>query len=436
MTPINRHTGLRRLVHRCRLLRAVGQVVLRRQRRWSGRRWPDQKLDYLQELGITAVWLLPFYPSPWRDDGYDVADYRDIHPALGTINDFRAFVSAAHDRGLRVASEMVINHTSDAHPWFQAAREAPPGSPLRDFYTWSDSDRRFSGANVQYGDVKRSNWTWDPVAKAYYWHRFYPHQPDLNYENPEVWREMMKVLRFWLDQGVDGLCLNGAAYLFKAEGTSCEHLPATHATLMKMRQKMEADYPGRMIQAGVSAWPGDAATYFGDGDECHMVPNLALAPRLLLAVRQQDRHPVTDLLRQTPDPPPGCQWVTLLRNHDELTLSLATDEERDYMFREYAADPLARLHAGIRRRLAPLLDNDRRRIELLFGLLFALPGAPVIYYGDEFGMGDNVFLGGRAGVRTPMPWASERNAGFSTADPARLFVSPVADPVRVPGRQR
>jgi maltose alpha-D-glucosyltransferase / alpha-amylase len=388
-----------------------------------------RRLDYLQELGITAVWLLPFFPSPLRDDGYDVADYRDVHPALGTIADFRAFVDAARRRGIKVAAEMVINHTSDQHPWFQAAREAPAGSPLREFYVWSDSDQRFRDAHVQYGDVKRSNWTWDPVARAYYWHRFFPHQPDLNYDNPQVRSEVMKVLRFWLDQGVDGLCLNGAAYLVEADGTACEHLTATHAVLKAMRLKLAADYPGRMIQAGVSAWPADAASYFGTGDECHMAPNLALAQRLFLALRQEDRHAVTNLLRQTPAPPPGCQWVTLLRNHDELTLTLATDEERDYMFREYAADPRARLHVGIRRRLAPLVDNDRRRIELLFGLLFGLPGAPVIYYGDELGMGDNVLLGGRAGVRTPMPWGPDRNAGFSSADSAHLFAPPVADPV-------
>ena len=388
-----------------------------------------RKLDYLHELGVTALWLLPFHPSPLRDDGYDVADYRGVHPALGTMDDFRAFVRAAHDRGIRVAAEMVVNHTSDRHPWFEAARAAPPGSPLRGFYIWSDSDRWYREAAVQYADVKRSNWTWDPVARAYYWHRFYDHQPDLNYDNPLVRSEVLKVLRFWLDQGVDGLCLNGAAYLVERDGTTCEHLPETHAVLREFRRELEGAFPGRMIQAGVCAWPADAAGYFGRGDECHMTPNLALAQRLFLAVRQEDRHPIADVLRQTPDPPAGCQWVTLLRNHDELTLSLATDEERDYMFREYAADPQMRVHAGIRRRLAPLLDNDRRRIELLFGLLFGLPGAPVIYYGDELGMGDNVILGGRAGVRTPMQWTGDRNAGFSSADPARLFAPPIQDPV-------
>jgi maltose alpha-D-glucosyltransferase/alpha-amylase len=388
-----------------------------------------RKLDYLQELGVTCLWLLPFYPSPLRDDGYDVSDYRAIHPAYGTMQDFQAFVRAAKDRGLRVAAEMVINHTSDQHPWFLAAREAPPGSPLRDFYVWSDTDRKFAEADVLYADAKRGNWTWDPVARAYYWHRFFAHQPDLNYDNPAVRAEVLKVLRFWGDQGIDGLCLNGVSYLFEREGTRCADLPPTHDLLREFRRELGAAYPGRMLQAGVSAWPAEAARYFGDGGECQMVPNLPLALRLFLALRQEDRHPVEDLLRQAPAPPAGCQWVTLLRNHDELTLGLATDEERDYMYGEFAADPRARLHAGILRRLAPLLDNSRRRLELMFGLLFALPGAPLIYYGDEIGMGDNVYLGGRYAVRTPMQWSAERNAGFSTADFARLYAPPVMGPV-------
>jgi maltose alpha-D-glucosyltransferase/alpha-amylase len=386
-------------------------------------------LDYLHELGVTCVWLLPFSPSPWRDDGYDVSDYRAVHSLYGTLHDFQTFLAEAHRRGLRVTAEMVINHTSNQHPWFQAARTAPPGSPLRDFYLWSDTANEFREAEVLFGDVKRSNWTWDPVARAYYWHRFFDHQPDLNYGNPLVRSEMLKVMRFWLDQGVDGLCLNGAAYLFKREGTRCEHLPETHALLKEMRRELESAYPGRMLQAGVSAWPADVRTYFGDGDECDMAPNLALAQRLFLAVRQEERHPIADILRQTPAPPPGCQWVLLLRNHDEMTLSLATDEERDYMFREYAADPRMRLYAGINRRLAPLVDNNRRRIELLFGLLFSLPGAPVVYYGDEIGMGDNIYLGGRGGVRTPMQWSADRNAGFSAADFARLYAPPIMDPL-------
>ncbi len=387
-----------------------------------------RKLDYLQELGVTCVWLLPFYPSPLRDDGYDVSDYRGMHPAYGTMHDFRTFVREARDRGLRVAAEMVINHTSDRHPWFLAAREAPPGSPLRDFYVWSDTDRKYAEAEVLYADAKRSNWTWDAVAGAYYWHRFFAHQPDLNYDNPAVRAEVLKVLRFWADQGVDGLCLNGVSYLFERPGTRCADLPETHALLRDYCRELAA-WPDRMLQAGVSAWPPDAARYFGDGDECQMAPNLPLAPRLFLALRQEDRHPVADILRHTPRPPDGCQWVTLVRNHDELTLALATDEERDYMYAEYAADPRARLHAGILRRLAPLLDNSRPRLELMFGLLFALPGAPVIYYGDEIGMGDNVYLGGRAAVRTPMQWSGGGNAGFSEADAARLYAPPVAGPV-------
>ncbi len=385
------------------------------------------RLDYLQGLGVTCLWLLPFYPSPLQDDGYDVSDYRGVHPAYGTMQDFRAFIAEAKRRGLRVAAEVVVNHTSDQHPWFLAAREAPPGSPPRDFYVWSDTDKKYAEADVLYADAKRSNWTWDPVARAFYWHRFFAHQPDLNYDNPAVRAEMLKVLRFWADQGIDGLCLNGVSYLFEREGTRCAHLPETHDLLREFRRGVGSAEV--MIQAGVSAWPAEAAAYFGAGDECQAVPNLPLALRLFLALRQEDRHPVEDLLRQTPAPPDGCQWVTLLRNHDELTLGLATDEERDYMHAEFAADPRARLHAGILRRLAPLLDNCRRRQELMFGLLFSLPGAPVVYYGDEIGMGDNVYLGGRNAVRTPMQWSAEQNAGFSSADFASLYAPPVMGPV-------
>lgn len=383
-----------------------------------------QKLDHLQDLGVSCVWLLPFFPSPLLDDGYDVADYRDVHPSYGTIQDFQTFLNEAHRRNIRVAAEMVINHTSDQHPWFQAARSAPSGSPLRDFYYWRDRADGF--CNV--ADNKR-HWAWDNIAGAFYWHRFFPHQPDLNYDHPQVREEMLKVLRFWLDLGVDGLCLNGASFLIEREGTDCEHLPETHSILKEMRRELQGAYPQAMLQAGVNAWPGEVRSYFGDGDECHMAPNLALAQRLFLAVRQEDRHPLTDLLRQTPALPPHCQWITLLRNHDELTLALATDEERDYMYREYAGDPRMRLHGGIRRRLAPLVENNRRRIELLFGLLFSLPGAPVLYYGDEIGMGDNVFLGGRNGVRTPMQWSSDRNAGFSRSDFAHLYAPPIMDPL-------
>jgi maltose alpha-D-glucosyltransferase/alpha-amylase len=383
------------------------------------------KLDYLTELGVSCLWLLPFQPSPLLDDGYDVADYRAVHPRHGRAEDFRAFVAAAHERGLRVAAEMAVNHTSTAHPWFQAARAAPPGSPLRDYYHWSDSPERFAGAAPD----GRPHWSWDDAARTYYWHRFADHQPDLNYDNPLVREEMLRVLRFWLQMGVDGLCLNGASYLVERDGTPCENLPQTHAVLRDYRRRLEANYPGRMIQAGMNQWPPAAAAYFGDGDECHLAPNVPLAQRLFLALRQEDRHPLEDILHHTPAPPPGCQWVTLLRNHDELTLTLATDDERDYMHREYAADPRLRARQGILRRLAPLLDNSRPRIELLFGLLFSLPGAPVIYYGDEIGMGDNPFLGDRNAVRTPMQWSADRNAGFSSADFARLYAPPVMDPV-------
>ena len=382
-----------------------------------------QKLDYIADLGATCVWLLPFYPSPLKDDGYDVTDYRAVHPAYGTLDDFRCFVREAHNRGLRIAAEMVINHTSDQHPWFQAARNAPAGSPLREFYVWSNSPQEFREAE------SRSNWTWDDAAQAFYWHRFDSHQPDLNYDNPQVRDEVLKILRFWADLGIDGLCLNGAAYLVEREGSCCEHLPETHDVLRWLRSELAAEHPEVVIQGGMNAWPADAVTYFGDGDECHLAPNLALAQRMFLALRQENRQPIEDILRQTPIPPDGCQWVTLLRNHDELTLSLATDEERDYLFREYAADASARLNAGILRRLAPLMDNSRRRIELLYGLLFSLPGAPVIYYGDEIGMGDNTFAGGRNAVRTPMQWTADRNAGFSSADFARLYCPPVMDPL-------
>ncbi|MBX9681814.1 MAG: maltose alpha-D-glucosyltransferase [Gemmataceae bacterium] len=387
-----------------------------------------RKLDYIQELGVDCLWLLPFFPSPLRDDGYDVADYRDIHPSYGTIDDFRHFMKACGERGLRVAAEMAMNHTSDQHPWFQASRSAPEGSTRRDYYVWRDKPDHFREANVHFGDAKRSNWSWDPAARAYYWHRFFDHQPELNYDQLQVREEILRVLRFWRELGVDGLCLNGVSYLVERDGTACEHLPETHAVLREFRQALDAS-PGFMLQAGVNAWPADTLPYFGEGTECNAAPHLALAQRLFQAVRQEDRHPVVEILRQTPALPQGCQWITLLRNHDELTLALATDEERDYMFREYAADPRMRIHGGIRRRLAPLADNNRRRIELLFGLLFALPGSPMLYYGDEIGMGDNLFLPGRTGVRTPMQWSPDRNAGFSTADAAQLFAPPVADPV-------
>ena len=385
-----------------------------------------EKLDYLVDLGASCLWLHPFFTSPLHDDGYDVTDYRAVHPSLGTIDDLRRLLQEAKNRQLRVVAEMVINHTSDEHPWFQAARTAPPDSTLRNFYVWREKPDG-SWGSPSGGEGGNARWTWDDEAEAFYWHRFAPHQPDLNYDNPAVREEVLNVLRFWASLGVDGLCLNGASFLVEREGTRGEHLPETHEVLRYFREKLSSEYPDVMLQAGVNAWPTEAHRYFGNGDECQMAPQLALAQRMFLALRQENREPLVELLRKTPDPPAGCQWVTLLRNHDELTLSLATDEERDYLFREYACDPSMRWRSGILRRLAPLVDNGRRRIELLFSLLFSVPGSPMIYYGDEMGMGDNVFLGGRAGIRTPMQWASDRNAGFSTADFARLYAPPVMD---------
>jgi maltose alpha-D-glucosyltransferase/alpha-amylase len=387
------------------------------------------KLDYICDLGADCIWLLPFFPSPLCDDGYDVTDYRAVHPLFGTIDDFQRFLMAAHGRGLRVAAEMVINHTSVDHPWFQAARVAPAGSELRNFYQWSNSPRPGCNSRDSAARGHSACWSWDDAAKAFYWHRFTPYQPDLNYDNPAVQAEMLKVLRFWATLGIDGLCLNGVAYLAERPGAAPPDARQTHAVLKQFRRDLLRDYPHLMLQAGLNAWPSQAAAYFGDGDECHMTPHLPLATRLFLALKQEDRQPLVDILRQTPAPSTGCQWVTLLRNHDELTLALATDEERDYLFQEYAAEASMRLYGGICRRLAPLVDNNRRRIELLFSLLFALPGAPVIYYGDELGMGDNVFLGGRNAVRTPMQWSADRNGGFSRADFARLVLPPVTHPV-------
>jgi len=387
------------------------------------------KLDYLQDLGVTCLWLLPFYPSPLRDDGYDIADYRGVHPSYGTRRDFRNVVREAHRRGIRVVIELVINHTSDQHPWFQAARRAPAGSSKRNFYVWSDNEQTYSGARIIFKDYEKSNWTWDPVAKAYYWHRFFSHQPDLNFDNPTVRRAIMKVMRFWLDMGVDGLRLDAIPYLIERDGTNCENLPETHAILKEMRRELDARYKDRMFLAEANQWPADVRPYFGDGDECHMAFHFPLMPRIFMALRQEDRHPITDILKQTPEIPESCQWAIFLRNHDELTLEMVTDQERDYMYHEYAGDPLMRLNLGIRRRLAPLLNNSRRRLELLYSLLFSFPGTPVIYYGDEIGMGDNFYLGDRNGVRTPMQWSSDRNAGFSRADFARLFCPPIMDSV-------
>jgi maltose alpha-D-glucosyltransferase/alpha-amylase len=388
-----------------------------------------QRLDYLQDLGVTALWLLPFYPSPQRDDGYDIADYCNVHPPYGTLRDFRRFVREAHRRGMRVITELVVNHTSDQHPWFQRARQALPGSPERDFYVWSDTDKKYHGARIIFTDSERSNWEWDPVAKAYYWHRFFHHQPDLNYDNPRVLREIIKVLRFWLDLGVDGLRLDAVPYLIEREGTNCENLLETHAILKRLRREVDQNYCDRMLLAESNQWPTDVRPYFGDGDECHMAFHFPLMPRIFMAVRQEDRHPITDILRQTPAIPDNCQWALFLRNHDELTLEMVTDSERDYMYKEYAADPKMRVNIGIRRRLAPLMDYSRRRIELLHSLLFSLPGAPVIYYGDEIGMGDNIYLGDRNGVRTPMQWTGDRNGGFSRAEPAKLYHPVIMDPI-------
>jgi maltose alpha-D-glucosyltransferase/alpha-amylase len=387
------------------------------------------RLDYLQRLGVNAVWLLPFYPSPLRDDGYDIADYENIHPSYGTLQDFDRFVEEAHARGIRVITELVVNHTSDQHPWFQAARRAPAGSRERDFYVWSDTNQRYGGARIIFTDSETSNWSWDDTAKAYYWHRFFHHQPDLNFDNPCVFEAVARTMRFWIDRGVDGLRLDAVPYLIEREGTICENLEETHAVLRRLRRAMDERYPDRMLIAEANQWPADVRPYFGDGDECHMAFNFPLMPRMFMAIRQEDRHPITEILRQTPDIPETCQWGLFLRNHDELTLEMVTDEERDYMYQAYAADPRMRINVGIRRRLAPLVENSRRRIELLTSLLFSLPGTPVIYYGDELGMGDNIYLGDRNGVRTPMQWTGDRNAGFSRSDPARLFAPVIMDPV-------
>jgi maltose alpha-D-glucosyltransferase/alpha-amylase len=387
------------------------------------------RLPYLKSLGVSCIWLLPFYPSPLRDDGYDIAHYEGVHPSYGTLKDFRTFLRAAHEHDLHVVTELVINHTSDQHPWFQAARRAPAGSRKRDFYVWSDTNRRYEGTRIIFTDTETSNWAWDPVAGAYFWHRFFHHQPDLNFDNPHVRRAVLKVMRFWLDMGVDGLRLDAVPYLIEREGTTCENLPETHAVLRELRAALDAHYGGRMLLAEANQWPGDVCAYFGAGDECHMAFNFPLMPRIYMALRQEDAHPIADIVNQTPDIPDGCQWALFLRNHDELTLEMVTDEERDYLYQAYAADPQMRINVGIRRRLAPLMENNRQRIELLNSLLFSLPGTPVIYYGDEIGMGDNIYLGDRNGVRTPMQWTPDRNAGFSRADPARLFAPVIMDPV-------
>jgi maltose alpha-D-glucosyltransferase/alpha-amylase len=387
-----------------------------------------RKLDYIANLGVTAVWLMPFYPSPLRDDGYDIADYTNVHPDYGTRRDFRAFVRAAHKRGLRVITELVINHTSDQHPWFVESRSSAT-NPREDWYVWSADDKRFADARIIFNDTEASNWAWDNTRQAYYWHRFFSHQPDLNYDNPAVLRAVIRVMRFWLEMGVDGLRLDAVPYLVEREGTSGENLPETHAVLRKLRAAMDEKYPGRMLLAEANQWPDDVRPYFGAGDECHMAFHFPLMPRIWIALRKEDRSPIVDIIERTPAIPDTAQWALFLRNHDELTLEMVTADERDYMWTEYAADLRARINMGIRRRLAPLVENSRGRLELLNALLLSMPGTPVIYYGDEIGMGDNLYLGDRNGVRTPMQWTPDRNAGFSGADAAALYSPLIVDPV-------
>jgi maltose alpha-D-glucosyltransferase / alpha-amylase len=385
-----------------------------------------EKLDYLQWLGIDCVWLLPMYPSPLRDGGYDIADFFSVHPDYGTVDDFRALVEAAHQRGIRVIADLVVNHTSADHPWFQEARE---GGPKRDWYVWSDTDERYPEARVIFLDTEVSNWSWDPIAAAYYWHRFFSHQPDLNYDNPEVQEAMLNVLRFWLDLGIDGFRLDAVPYLYEREGTNCENLAETHEYLKRLRAEVDAGYPDRVLLAEANQWPEDVVEYFGDGDECHMAFQFPVMPRMFMAVRREEATPLYEILERTPTIPETTQWGLFLRNHDELTLEMVTDDERDYMYEEYAKDPRMRLNLGIRRRLAPLLDGGRDEFELMHAILFSLPGSPVLYYGDEIGMGDNVYLGDRDGVRTPMQWTGDRNGGFSRADFAALYLPPLMDPV-------
>ncbi len=388
-----------------------------------------EKLDYVKDLGVNTIWLLPFYPSPLRDDGYDVADYRNVHASYGTRADFQHFVREAHRRDLRVITELIVNHTSDQHPWFQAARRAPKGSSKRDWYVWSDDPEKYRGTRIIFTDTEKSNWAWDDVAKAYYWHRFFSHQPDLNFDNPQVRKAIFRVMRFWLDMGVDGFRLDAIPYLVEREGTNNENLPETHVVLKELRALVDAHYPNVLLLAEANQWPEDVREYFGEGDECHMAYHFPLMPRMYMAMAQEDRHPITEIMYQTPDIPANCQWAIFLRNHDELTLEMVTSKERDYMYQMYAADPRARINVGIRRRLAPLLENDVNRIKLMNSLLLSMPGSPILYYGDEIGMGDNIYLGDRDGVRTPMQWRPERNAGFSHADPQRLYLPPIMDAV-------
>ncbi len=386
------------------------------------------KLDYLKDLGVSAVWLLPFYPSPWRDDGYDISDYTGIHPAYGTLDDFKAFLEEAHRRDIRVITELVLNHTSDQHPWFQQARSSRD-NPKRDWYVWSETPDRYKEARIIFTDTEQSNWAWDMSSKSYYWHRFFSHQPDLNYDNPAVREEMWNVMKFWLDMGVDGLRLDAVPYLVERDKTSCENLPETHDVLKFLRRRLDENFSDKMFLAEANQWPQDVRAYFGNDDECHMAFHFPLMPRMFMAIKLEDRKPLVDVLQRTPAIPAACQWGTFLRNHDELTLEMVTMDERDYMYDEFAKDARAKLNIGIRRRLSPLMENDRRRIELLNGLLMSLPGTPIIYYGDEIGMGDNIYLGDRNGVRTPMQWNGGWNAGFSGADPERLYAALISNPL-------
>jgi maltose alpha-D-glucosyltransferase/alpha-amylase len=386
-----------------------------------------EKLDYIQQLGATCIWLLPFYPSPLRDDGYDIGEYESINPTYGRIEDFKEFLDAAHERGLKVITELVINHTSDQHPWFQRARRAAKGSPERDWYVWSDDPTKYSGTRIIFTDTEPSNWTWDPVASQFFWHRFFSHQPDLNFDNPEVLQAVINVMRFWLRLGVDGLRLDAIPYLIERDGTNCENLPETHVVLKKLRAAMDEEFDGRIFLAESNQWPPDVRPYFGDDDECHMAFHFPLMPRMYMALRREDRTPIVEIMSRTPEIPPQCQWAIFLRNHDELTLEMVTDEERDYMYTEYARDKRMRINVGIRRRLAPLMEGGRRQMELMNGLLMSMPGTPIIYYGDEIGMGDNIYLGDRNGVRTPMQWSFDRNAGFSEADTAALYSPVISD---------
>jgi maltose alpha-D-glucosyltransferase/alpha-amylase len=387
------------------------------------------KLDYIRDLGVSVIWLLPFYPSPLRDDGYDIADYRTVHPSYGSLKDARRLIHEAHRRGLRVITELVINHTSDQHPWFQRARRARPGSTKRNYYVWSDTDKKYQDTRIIFIDTEKSNWTWDPEAQAYFWHRFYSHQPDLNFDNPAVMQQVLNLLHYWLEMGVDGLRLDAIPYLVEREGTNCENLPETHTVLKRIRAEMDAHYGDRLLLAEANQWPEDTRPYFGEGDECHMAFHFPLMPRMYMAIAQEDRNPITDIMRQTPEIPESCQWAIFLRNHDELTLEMVTQNEREYLWNTYAADRRMRINLGIRRRLAPLMDNDRRKIELMNALLLSMPGTPVIYYGDEIGMGDNIYLGDRDGVRTPMQWSPDRNGGFSRANPQQLYAPPIQDPI-------